>query len=131
MKVLLACLADYANADQAGNKLNVMGIFDVIRSKEFPARHPKMCLVFRLMFEQEDSGKAHKLSVVLRDADHREYQRLDEKIEAGAVPSGEFVSANQIIEMVDVVFAKPGRYHFALRPDNEAEFRVPLRLVKI
>lgn len=131
MKVMFACLADLASAEQAHNKLNVMGIFDRIFAREFPAAHAKMFLAFRLVAEHEDSGRPHKLKIALRDADHREYQRLEADIMIGPIPPGEFSTHNQIIELVGVTFAKPGRYHFGLQVDDEEEVRVPFALTQM
>lgn len=131
MKIMFACLADHASADQAGNKLNVMGIFDSIHATAFPAAHARMFLVFRIMAEHEDGGKTTSLVVTLRDEDHREYARLQAQVASGPVPPGKFSTVNNILELTNVVFAKPGRYHFALGMDDAEEVRVPLEVNKV
>lgn len=133
MKVMFACLADHAGADQQGNKLNVMGIFDRIGAPTFPATHAKMVLVFRLILETHDANRKHGLAVFLRDADHKEHAKFTADVEAlgAAIKPGEFVTVNQIIELVGVTFVRPGRYHFAIVADEEEEVRVPLILQKI
>lgn len=130
MKVMMACLADHAGAEQVGNKLNVNGIFDRIMGSKFPMRHAKMFLVFRLMFEYEDGNKSHKVTITLRDADGKEYQRIEANIETGAIAPGDFVSTNQIIELADAVFVKAGRYHFGLKADDEPEVGVPFEVAQ-
>jgi hypothetical protein len=47
MQVPLALLADHANVSAEG-KLNLMGAFDVINARRFPAVHAQMHLVFRI-----------------------------------------------------------------------------------
>src|SRR5437899_9688382 len=126
MRVGLACLADRATVEALGNKLNVSGIFDRIHAQSFPAVHASMALVIRVMFEYEDGNKSHRLAVTLRDADGKEYQKLNADIKAGPLEPGASVSVNQIIEIQGAVFAKPGRYHFGLKADDEDEVRVPL-----
>lgn len=130
MKILFACLADHASADQFGNKLSVGGIFDHIVARQFPAMHMRMYLVFRLLLEHEDNEKQHNVTIALRDADHREYQRLEAQVQTGSVAPGDFLTLNQIIELNGVTFARPGRYHFGLTPDKEAEVRVPFSVVE-
>lgn len=124
MRLMFACLADHADVNQQG-KLNISGIFDRINAAAFPTRQPRMFLVFRLMNDFDDNRKKHSLSIVLRDADHREAAKLQADIETPYVPPGAFASHNQIIQMNDVVFAQPGRYVFALTVDKEPEIEVP------
>lgn len=74
MNVQVAVLADSANV-AAGDKLNVMGVFDTIQTPAFPAAHPFMVLALRLRLDYEDGGKTHDLLISLRDEDGREYLR--------------------------------------------------------
>ena len=46
MEVQVAVLADCANV-AAGEKLNIMGIFDTIFARDFPTVHPFMALALR------------------------------------------------------------------------------------
>lgn len=131
MKIMFACLADHASADQISNKLSVAGIFDKISAPQFPARVARAFLVFRLMFEYEDGNKTHTLSIVLRDADHRQSAKLDMTMDAGPVAPGTFVTVNSIFEMLDTVFTRPGRYTFALATKEGDEITIPLDLVQV
>lgn len=127
MKVLFACLADYASED-ASRKLNLMGIFDTVQAKQFPALHPRMFFVFRLMVEHDDGGEKGKLTVVMRDDDHQELQRLEAQFQVHAVPPGEFGVQNLIMELNGLVFPQAGRYHVAVKVDGQPEVQVPLKV---
>lgn len=132
MKVMFACLADYASADQQGGKLNVMGVFDRINTTAFPARHQKMYLVLRLMFEYEDSGRPHTVEFALRDADHKVHLGAQGEIPAAPeVRPGDFTTINQIVELVDLVFTHPGRYHFAVIADGVEVVQIPFDMVLV
>jgi hypothetical protein len=85
MDVQVAVLADYANI-AAGDKLNVMGIFNTIFASAFPTVHPFMVLALRLRLGYEDGGKTHDLVVSLRDEDGREYLRAAAKAKGWDVP---------------------------------------------
>ena len=130
MKVMFACLADHAQADQQG-KLNIMGVFDRIQAGRFPARHPQMFLVFRLLLDADDNAKPHRLTIVLRDADHREAAKFEADLAMHTIEAGEFVTINQMIRLADVTFIKPGRYVFAIRADQEEEVTVPFDVAPI
>jgi len=69
--VQVAVLADYANI-AAGDKRNVMGIFDTLFAPAFPTVQPFMVLALRLRLSYEDGGRTHDLAVSLRDEDGRE-----------------------------------------------------------
>lgn len=124
MRVMFACVADFADVNQQG-KLNIQGVFDRINAPAFPARHSTMFLVFRLKAEFEDSQKPHKLKIVLHDADNRESLRMEGDMQTPYVPPGAFVSHNQIVRLNDIAFAAPGRYVFAVQVDDEGPFEVP------
>lgn len=130
MHVLFACLADHASVDSNGGKLNVMGVFDTIGAKAFPATHPKMVLAVRLLIEHEDNNTKGELVVALRDHEKEIFAAPRAEFRAGAVQPGAFATHNLIIELNGVVFAHPGRYHFAVRVGKGDEVRVPLAVVQ-
>ncbi len=68
MDVPLAVLADAANT-AADGRLNILGIFDEIRSSQFPAIHPAAVLVFRLRARRSEQGGQARVTVRLMDMD--------------------------------------------------------------
>src|SRR6266850_1892036 len=68
MDMDFAFLADAA--DVAASKLYVMGgAFDTIFVPGFPATHPVLAVVLRLLLGPHDLDRKHKLDIVLLDAD--------------------------------------------------------------
>jgi hypothetical protein len=130
MKVMFACLADNAHEDASG-KLNVIGVFDKIHSRTFPTMHRGMSLVFRLQFEFEDNGRTHEVVIRLLDEDHNEAASFVASLTCSDTAPGAFGSANQIINMANVGFHRPGRYEFRIRPDGGEESVVPFEMVAI
>ncbi len=129
MEVTVAALADHANI-AAGEKLNVLGIFDTINSPTFPLRHPFMALVLRLAFEYADSRQTHVLAVALRNEDGGVMGRAEAQVEVGPIPAGESVSMNQILGFAGTVFPKAGRFTFEVLWDGSAKARIPLRILQ-
>lgn len=129
MKVLFACICDHASAEQNG-KLSVHGIFDRIHAKDFPARHPRMYLAYRLLFDYEDNDKQNRLDIALLDQDGRPLLDAKGELRHGKVAPGGFQTFNQIIEFNDLVLANPGRYTFVLKADGQEAFSVPFEVVK-
>lgn len=129
MNVQVAVLADCANV-AAGDKLNVMGVFDTIFAPAFPTLHPFMVLALRLRLEYEDNGRTHDLLISLRDEDGREYLKAEAKAEVKDIPPGEVRHINQILNFAALGFGKPGRYAFHISWDGVEKGRVDLAVAK-
>lgn len=125
MDVQVAVLADYANI-AAGDKLNVMGIFNTIFASAFPTVHPFMVLALRLRLDYEDGGKTHDLIVSLRDEDGREYLRAAAKANIPRIEPGRFMNVNQVINFAGMGFGKPGTYAFHIVWDGVEQPSVDL-----
>ncbi len=68
MELDFAFLADAA--DVSMGKLFVLGgAFDTIHVPGFPASHPALAVVIRLLLSPNDLDRKHKLEVLLLDAD--------------------------------------------------------------
>src|SRR6187431_1998131 len=68
MELDFAFLADAA--DVALGKLNVLGgAFDTINVPGFPATHPALAVVVRLLLSPNDLDRKHDLQILLLDAD--------------------------------------------------------------
>jgi uncharacterized protein DUF6941 len=125
MDVQVAVLADYANI-AAGDKLNVMGIFDTLFASAFPTVHPFMVLALRLRLGYDDGGKTHDLAVSLRDEDGREYLRAAAKANVPRIEPGRFQNVNQVINFAAMGFGKPGTYAFHIIWNGVEKTRVDL-----
>lgn len=117
MDVQVAVLADYANI-AAGNKLNVMGIFDTLAATVFPTVQPFMVLALRLRLGYEDGNRSHDLAVSLRDEDGREYLRAAAKVNVPRIEPGLFQNVNQVVNFAGMGFGKPGTYAFHVAWDG-------------
>lgn len=118
MKLMLLLAADYANVTGDG-KLNVMGIFDVIRASSFPARYPSMHLVIKLGAELGEFGETRALSVKLLDADGGQIMSMSGPVQTPRLQGGRRPDVNAILGLRDVVFPKPGPYQFVVLVDKD------------
>lgn len=122
-----ALLADAAAIDGSG-KLSILGIFDHISAAEFPTRHDRMTLVFRLVASLEEAGQ-HEISIVVRAPAGEELTRMDGQLVVGTPRSGDGqVRMPQVVHMDGFVFPEPGRYSIDITIGGEVIETVALTL---
>ena len=119
MELVTLLTADYANITQEG-KINVMGIFDRISASAFPARHPEMVLVMKLVASPAEYNTQRKLNVKLMNADAS--ATVIDWSRDMTVPqseTGERVEIQQFLTLRDLIFPAPGVYAFYVTVDND------------
>jgi hypothetical protein len=129
MEIDLALISDAATVDAAG-KLNILGVFDRISTRGFPAQHPHISLVLRIAASINEGGD-HTVEIVLKDPDGREVvPPMSGKIKIGPGPAavGGRVRIPQVVNLEHLVFPKEGRYSFDISIDGEHQTSVPLLL---
>lgn len=108
-----AFFCDAATSDSSG-KLNVLGIFDNIKAKAFPATHPEMSLVLTLRGHRSEIG-SHALKINLVDADGKE---ILPPIEGKFVLHPEALDANLILHIQNLILPAPGTFSADITVDN-------------
>lgn len=129
MRVMTCLLADFASTGDGG-KLNLMGVFDRIFASQFPAAHPMMCLVVRILHEYEDSESSHDLHIKMEGPDGAAIIEINGKAEVGTLEPGAFGTANQIIQLQGVDFPKSGTYMVRVKIDGSQAYEMPLSVMK-
>jgi len=126
MEIDLALLADAATVDASG-KLNILGIFDRLTAKTFPAQHGRIALVLRFQAGLSDAGR-HKIHIRLTDPEGQEVVGVngDIQIGAGKLSSESGVRVPQVLNLDGIVFQVAGRYHFDVKIDGEHHVSLPL-----
>ena len=126
MEVDLALIADAATIDSSG-KLSILGIFDRIGTSSFPARHPHMVLVLRLIAAVNEAGK-HQITIALKDPAGREVVGVDGEMQLGLGPAGggSGIRVPHVLHLDGLVFPVPGLYAFDVRVDGEHHASLPL-----
>jgi hypothetical protein len=130
MRVKLAILADGANVSREG-KLNILGVFDTIYSRQFPTSHPHMQLVLRFEASAEEAGSSHQTEVQLVAQDGQVLLRLPGAVTVHRRELGEAVGIDQILALANVRFQEPGRYTIRIAVDGVVAATLPLRVEEI
>jgi len=126
MEIEIFTLCDFAQDNQS--KLTVVGTFDAIYSKQFPAQHPACSIACRLRFGVKETGD-HDFRLRLTDSDGTEViQPIEGNIHIGNPPNGQFSSINIVVNFNQLQFTKPGRYSFELFIDGDWKSGLPLFL---
>ncbi len=131
MDVDLAILCDAATIDASG-KLNILGIFDRIGVRSFPARHGRLSLVLRFSGGIDETG-SHDLEIALRDPDGGEVVRADGQMRLGARPGSvrSGLKVPQVLNFDGIVFQSPGDYVFDVTVDGDHQVMVPLQVMQV
>jgi len=113
-------------ATQSGGKLNILGTFDTIFSPQLPATHPQCSIALRLRFERIEEGE-HRIKVNIVDEDgHLVMPSFDLNVNVRMGEEAQTVSANWVINIQRLGFAKYGQYAIHLAVDGRSEATLPL-----
>jgi hypothetical protein len=127
LEVEVAALCDAAT-DQAG-KLNILGVFDSIKTGSFPAVHSQCAVAYRLRFSMTEQGQ-HSLRVLLVDEDGRHVLPPLETAQEIKIPAGhDTLVRNFVLNIHGIKFPRAGRYSVDLAVDGRHEKSLPLRVV--
>jgi hypothetical protein len=130
MEITKALVADYANVEQSG-KLNVLGIFSVIRSANFPFIHPQMQLIFMWEAGRVESGTAKQIEVHLTDADGKKLVGISGQFKVPEGKSGKRISGNHIVILNNIKFEKAGEHVFNILINGELKAQAEFEVVQI
>lgn len=131
MDVTLAVLADYSNVSREG-KLNILGIFNVINARNFPATHHNMQLVMNFEAPRSEVGTTKNVRVRLIDGDGNQIFEISGQFTLPRGPQNETViRSNNILNLNNLVFQRPGDYAFHILVNDEEKKSVPLKVVQI
>lgn len=124
-----AFLADSAEAEP-GRKFYVLGGgIDSINARTFPAVHPHMSLVLRVLVHPMEAEDEHQIEIRLIDSDGGELARINGNLSARGTPqTGRDIAMNMVINMVNTRFERPGDYSLEIMIDGDHQRSVPLRL---
>ena len=129
MEVEIFALCDAA-ADYGG-KLSLLGTFDSIQVKQFPATHPHCAVALRVRFERIEEGN-HRVRINIVDEDgHSIGPSVDGNIEVKFPPNASSVCTNMVLNINGMKFEKPGRYAIDLAIDARHEKSLPINVAQI
>jgi hypothetical protein len=121
-------LCDFAQESEG--KLTIVGAFDTIYARRFPAVHPSMCLAVRLRFYIHEEGK-HAIRIVFATPDGSEAVKA---IDGEAVVkdfSGSSRVIHSVFTLVNTPIDKEGTMSITLTVDGRQLLTSPLYAKKI
>jgi hypothetical protein len=129
MDVQIAALCDSA-ADYNG-KLCILGAFDSIYVRQFPAVHPHCSIALRLVFNHDEEGR-HQLRLALIDEDGRSLlPKIEPVIEVRLGKDGFFATTNLVFNLQGLKFDKAGQYSIDITLDQKIIARIPLQVIHV
>lgn len=129
METEIFTLADFAQDNNS--KLTIVGTFDSINAKQFPAQHPACSIACRLRFAASEAGE-HEFKLRLIDAAGKEVvQPVQGNINIGTPPNGQLATINMVINFNNLQFERPGRYSFEMYIDGDWKSGLPLFLQQL
>ncbi len=123
MTVELFALCDFAQEE--GGKLTVLGLFDTLCAREFPAVHPLFCVAARLRFPVYELGR-HAVRFSIENA---EGQELIPAFEGGIAVEGigiDSASSNIALRLSNVPLPGEGIWRASLSVDGTEVAQAPL-----
>jgi hypothetical protein len=131
MELDFAFLADAA--DVSMGKLFVLGgAFDTIHVTSFPASHPTLAVVMRLLLSPIDLDRKHKLEVLLLDADAHHIASASGELMVAKAPESPAGWKQAIIlplRFLNVPFGHDGHYSIEILADGNMLKAIPLRVI--
>jgi hypothetical protein len=129
MDVEVFALCDAAT--DTGGKLNLLGAFDRINTRQFPLVHPHCAIALRLRFDRIEEGE-HQVKINIIDADGSPViPGIDGKIGIKFRDDMQSLCANIVFNMNGLKLENPGSYSIELALDGRYEKSLPLTVAEI
>lgn len=131
MELKIFLMADYASIS-IDQKLSISGVFQAINAQQFPATHSLLYLVAQLKVPPAEFGRQFRLQIKLLDQDANVLTEVSMMATAPTPPirgTGAFI--NQIVQLGNIVFPKPGPYQFSLLVDGDEKGELELEVNQI
>ncbi|MDP3179105.1 MAG: hypothetical protein Q8M76_14455 [Spirochaetaceae bacterium] len=127
MHVDVFTLCDFAQ--ESDGKLTVVGAFDTLFARQFPAVHPLMCLAVRLRFYIHEGGK-HSINIKFLGPNGAEViKHIDGEISVGDF-SGSSRVVHSIFNFVNTSIEREGAIGITLSVDGKETLTSPLYVRK-
>ncbi|MBI1295895.1 hypothetical protein GC175_13155 [bacterium] len=125
MRVELFCLCDAATT-HAG-KLNLLGTFDTIFTREMPVVHPSCAIAVRLRWERIESNANHRIAIQFVDEDgHEVMPRWEGSITVHGMQERSSTATDLTLSLSRIQFNAYGQYAVDLAVDGRLEASLPL-----
>ena len=116
-------------ATESAGKLNILGTFDRLISRQLPTVHPHCAIALRVRFDRIEEGDHHVKINLVNDDGQAVFPGLDGNISVKIPPEGQSVCANLILNLNGLKFQKAGEYSIDLAIDGRHEKSLPVFIV--
>ena len=125
----VAVLCDAAT-DYKG-KLNLLGTFNSVHTRELPANYPQCSIVLRVVFKLVEEG-SHKLRINFVDEDGKFVMpSIELPFEVKVPENDSFAYRNFILNIQRLKFEKFGQHAVDIAIDGRQEASIPLEVKQI
>ena len=129
MDIQVAVLCDAAT-DYKG-KLNLLGTFNSVHTRELPANYPQCSIVLRVVFKVVEEG-SHKLRINFVDEDGKFVMpSIELPFEVKVPENDSFAYRNFILNIQRLKFEKFGQHAVDIAIDGRQEASIPLEVKQI
>ena len=129
MDIQVAVLCDAAT-DYKG-KLNLLGTFNSVHTRELPANYPQCSIVLRVVFKLVEEG-SHKLRINFVDEDGKFVMpSIELPFEVKVPENDNFAYRNFILNIQRLKFEKFGQHAVDIAIDGRQEASIPLEVKQI
>jgi len=129
MDIQVAVLCDAAT-DYKG-KLNLLGTFNSVHTRELPANYPQCSIVLRVVFKLVEEG-SHKLRINFVDEDGKFVMpSIELPFEVSMPENDSFAYRNFILNIQRLKFEKFGQHAVDIAIDGRQEASIPLEVKQI
>ena len=129
MDIQVAVLCDAAT-DYKG-KLNLLGTFNSVHTRELPANYPQCSIVLRVVFKLVEEG-SHKLRINFVDEDGKFVMpSIEFPFEVKVPEKDSFAYRNFILNIQRLKFEKFGQHAVDIAIDGRQEASIPLEVKQI
>ncbi len=124
MQVEIFAICDAATSDNG--KLNILGSFDTIWVKQFPAVYPHCAIAIKMRFQTMEQGD-HTIAVRFIDEDgHNILPPANGSFSVNMPPEQRSASADIVLNIQSLNLVKPGEYALELAVDGHSTISLPL-----
>ena len=129
MDIQVAVLCDAAT-DYKG-KLNLLGTFNSVHTRELPANYPQCSIVLRVVFKLVEEG-SHKLRINFVDEDGKFVMpSIELPFEVSVPENDSFADRNFILNIQRLKVEKFGQHAVDIAIDGRQEASIPLEVKQI
>ena len=129
MDIQVAVLCDAAT-DYKG-KLNLLGTFNSIQTRDLPSNYPQCSIVLRVVFKLVEEG-SHKLRINFVDEDGKFVMpSIELPFEVKVPENDSFAYRNFILNIQRLKFEKFGQHAVDIAIDGRQEASIPLEVKQI